>query len=337
MGDAQQAVPCPRAIRSRSVGIDAVRVVGLCAVIFGHTFAGVHTHQFIYAWHVPLFFVITGYLWAPGRTIGHELRARRRALAVPYLGWFILVAVVWIAWTGPRGATDFVILLPPLWGGASGEGLFGTFWFVSVLFFAAILFRLVERVTLPRQWALAVLGLTAGYLLGGWLAATPLAVGSAIPCMIFLLAGRTLRQHESRISHPVVVGASLIGASLVAIAIVPLAPIDIKHGSFGTPILSAVLAVTISSGMLLIAKGITVGPRLGRSLSALAIVGIAVVLFHPTILTLAKGLGLPKSVVLLAVMVIPWAIALLLHRTSSSSILIGASRSSHAKTLRAKI
>lgn len=145
---------------SRSVGIDAVRVLGIAAVIFGHVYTGPVTHQFIYAWHVPLFFVLTGYLWKRGRPLTRELLTRGRTLALPYAGWFVVISVLVTAVAMLSGReTSFDVLFGPAWGGANARGPFGTFWFVSVLFFTAVLFRMLERLPRPVVWLIAVVGL----------------------------------------------------------------------------------------------------------------------------------------------------------------------------------
>lgn len=71
-------------------------------------------------------------------------------------------------------------MLTPLWGGAEAGRPFSTFWFVSGLAVAAVLYRLLDA--LPdvacAGVACAVLGL--GYLAGPELARLPLAIGTAV-------------------------------------------------------------------------------------------------------------------------------------------------------------
>src|SRR6478609_9373400 len=100
--------------RARSAGIDAVRVVGIAAVIFGHTFRGPLTHEFLYAWHVPVFFFLTGYLWTPGRTLRQEFVNRGLTLGLPYIGWFVVISLLLIADMARKGAVDGNIVLLPL-------------------------------------------------------------------------------------------------------------------------------------------------------------------------------------------------------------------------------
>ena len=315
----------------RAVGIDAIRVMGIVAVIFGHTFTGPLTHEFIYAWHVPVFFFLTGYLWTRGRPLRTEFVKRGRTLVVPYIGWFIVISVLLPVDMARTGTVSFAVFARPALGGSQPSGVYGTFWFVSTLFFAAILYRVLDRLPRPAVWAIAVLGLIAGYALGGQLAATPLAIGSAFPCLIFLVAGSTARDLERYIHRPIVVGAALVVVPLVTIGIVRPDPIDIKQGLYGSPVLGVVLASMISFGLVLVAKSIPFPRVLGLVITEFALVGIAVVLFHPFVLNYSRAYGAPAAGIFVLAVVIPWAVALLIRRTPLSSFLIGARRSSRSK------
>lgn len=311
--------------QTRSAGIDAVRLIGIAAVIFGHVYTGPLTHEFVYAWHVPLFFFITGYLWTRDRTMDRELRNRWRTLAVPYLGWFAMISVLLVVDLVRTGAgLSWTTFLSPALGGSHARGAYGTFWFVSVLFFTAVLYRLLERLPAWCLWSVAALGLAGGHLFGGWLAATPLAIGSALPCLFFVACGAMLRRWENR--HPIApwIGVPLLVVPLLVIAVVDPQDIDIKQGLYGTPVLGPILAVSISFGLILVAKGVPFPRAIAAGVTELAIVGIAVVLSHPIVLVYGRALELPQPTLLLAALILPWAVALLMHRTPLSPLLIGA-------------
>ncbi|UAJ81005.1 acyltransferase family protein [Leifsonia sp. ZF2019] len=318
---------------ARSAGIDAVRVLGIGAVIFGHTFTGHLTHEFIYAWHVPVFFFLTGYLWKRGRTVGDEFVKRGRTLGLPYIGWFVVVSLLVAVDMARSGAVDLSFLGPSGYGGLSARGAFGTFWFVSTLFFAALLYRMIERLPRAVVWIVAIAGLAAGYLFGGWLASTPLAIGSALPCLIFLAVGTAAREVEPRIPRKPLVGLALIVLPLVVIALVQPEPIDIKQGLYGAPAVGVLFACAISFGLVLVAQAIPYPRVLGGLVTELAVVGIAVVLFHPYVLAYSRAHGLPAVGMFLAAVIVPWVVALLLHRTPLSALLIGFPRRAFRRVL----
>jgi acyltransferase len=317
-------------LQSRSAGIDAIRVAGIAAVIFGHVYSGPLTHQWIYPWHVPLFFVLTGYLWTPGRALDREFRTRSRALAVPYLSWFAIVSCVFLALASLSGTPSVESLIGPLWGGARAAGPYGTFWFVSVLFFTAILYRLVENLPMPALVGLAGAGLLFSSAAGPTLAGTPLGLGLAAPCLAFILAGRWFRQVEPGVRNPLLVGGLLLAAAATATAFLPLAEVDIKQGRFGTPVAGVLISVGIAVGFLLVVQRIPLGRVISRASLALATVGIAVVLAHPLVITALRMHGLGARWILLAAVIIPWTVALLLRRTPLAAVLLGLPRASQS-------
>lgn len=313
--------------RSRSAGIDAVRVLGIAAVIFGHVYTGPLTHQFLYAWHVPLFFFITGYLWTRGRSIGAELDKRGRTLGLPYVGWFLVITLLLVIDMARQGAgINLAVFLGPAMGGLSATGPYGTFWFVSVLFFTAVLHRAIEPLPRPAVWLIAALGLVVGYLHGPWLAATPLAIGSALPCLAFVVIGTIARDIESRIPARPWVGGALVVVPLVIIGFKHPAEINIKQGLYGAPLSGVLFACAISFGLLLLAKAIPLPGLLGSLATDFAVVGIAVVLFHTCVIAYGRSWGMAPIVLLGAALLIPWVAALALHRTPASGLLIGAPR-----------
>lgn len=311
---------------SRFAGIDALRIFGILAVICGHVYGVPLTHQWVYPWHVPLFFVLTGYLWSPGRSLWRELSTRTTSLMLPYVGWFVVVSVAVLLISSPTAIPNLSSLLTPLWGGTQARGQYGTFWFISVLFFTAVLYRAIDRLPRVVQWAIAAAGLAGAYFIGPQLASMPLGLGLALPSLIFVLAGRGVRDIEPRVSHPVTVGLALLGLSAAMIAFVPLAAVDVKYGQFGTPLAGVMVSVAIAMGLILIARQVPFGARAGKATATLAAVGIAVVLSHPLVIWAGTSRGLQPKWTMVAAILLPWAFALLVSRPGFSSVLLGTSR-----------
>lgn len=294
----------------RHTGIDLLRVVGIAAVVLGHVFAGPETHQWIYPWHVPVFFFLTGYFWKPDRTIRDELRNRSRTLLLPYLTWLLVgfgvLAVLGDLTTGH--------LLAALRGGVNLGGVFGAFWFVMTLFFTTILYRLVERSPVIA-WGIASAGLLIAYLFPGVLGATPQSIGLAAPCLVFVLAGRFARNHQP--AQRVLAGSVLLTLTGLAILLAPVGNINLKPADFGTPVLGVLVSIAASWGLTLLFSQI----KAPAFVTELAHCGIAVVLFHTAVITALSGA--PQAVVALAALFVPWTVALLLRRTPLAVVSTG--------------
>src|SRR5262245_28525061 len=101
------------ATSGRSVGVDAVRIVGLVAVVAGHTLGG---RELFYPWHMPLFFFLSGYLWTSGRSLPAEVQRRTRSLVVPYLFWLGVIGVLAVARLLAAGRSPWAQLAAMIWG-----------------------------------------------------------------------------------------------------------------------------------------------------------------------------------------------------------------------------
>lgn len=278
------------------------------------------------AWHVPVFFILTGYLWKPGRTVREELSRRSRTLLVPYAVWLAVIGCLYIgAFFVGTGSLPVEELRNAIYGGAFAVRPFSAFWFVTVLFFAAVLYRCLERLPHFVGWGLAGVGLVGALFAGELMSKTPLGIALAVPCLIFILIGRELPKLQRLIKHQLLVGVLLLAGGLSLVIFNILEPLDIKNGNFGTTGLSVTNAAAISFGLILLANSayrrLTAAAH--RVTTRLATVGFVVVLTHAYVLALLgtqpTGSWSDFAVALIA----PWIIGLILVRTPARRWAVG--------------
>ena len=322
--------------RERSAALDAVRVLGVAAVIVGHAVPDDEFRRYLFAWHVPLFFFLSGYLWRDTRAFADEVRARTRTLAYPYLFWLAVVGLVYVPLTlsgyfSPAPSLDD--WTGPLLGGANAREPFTTFWFVSALFFVALLFRLVMLLPAWARWAVGAAGLLAGYLLGSTLAHTPLAIGSALPCLIFLLVGRLIRPWVERMPRKALIGVALVVVGEVLVGTHLVQPVDIKLGRFGTPVAAVLVACVIATGLVLVAESVyrRASERAAAVTTALSYAGLTAVLLHPLFQWLLRPFDAPLWVFVVVMLVVPLAIGIGMRRTPLAQVATGAPRAGRAR------
>src|SRR4051794_34034047 len=169
--DTEGQMAAARLTSARNSGIDLLRVIGICAVVYGHVVATETTAQWVYSWHVPLFFFLSGYFWKRRRPFAAELRVRARSLLVPYAFWLVAGLIM----LGAAGLLTPEGVLAIVRGGATAKGIFAAFWFVTALFWAIMLARLLSPLPLWVSWLVAIAGVAASYVLP--LNALPLAIG----------------------------------------------------------------------------------------------------------------------------------------------------------------
>ncbi|RJT80905.1 acyltransferase [Arthrobacter cheniae] len=312
----------------RSGAIDFIRVLGIVAVVAGHVWSSDLVRNLLYTWHVPLFFFLSGYFWRLGRTAKDEVVKRGRTLGLPYAAWFAIIGIPYVIELLVSGNFGLGSFLRPLYGGSVAGRPFTTFWFVSVLFFTAILYRAVTKLPIAIQAVVAAVGLGAGYLVGDVLAKTPLAIGSALPCLSFMLIGTVASRLHPRLRWRPLLGLGLLSGGFALVWGGISTPLDMKGGDFGTPFVSMIVACAISFGLVLLAGFAfqSVPLAVSRLFTRLAASGFAAVLAHPAILWLLQTPADGTWIEFWIALVIPWAVGLIALQTPLSVWLTGQDR-----------
>lgn len=306
----------------RSGAIDLVRVVAVAAIVAGHAWTREATAELLYTWHVPVFFLLSGYLWTHGRSMRDELGRRIRSLGRPYLAWLVLLTIALIIMRTFTGEPIIARIVAAVYGGAAVGQPYFTMWFVAALFFTVLLYRAIERLPWWAQWAIVAAGVVLAELFGPLLVLAPLGLGYAPQCLVFVLAGVGFQRLRARITRPLLTGLVLLGASAVMVALGWAMPLDLKVAELGTPVVSIAVACAISVGMVLVAEAIIVPGRFSTLLTLLAMPMLVVVLGHPMLLWVPVE---PWAQFLLGVLV-PLGVGLLVQRTPLGPWLTGQRR-----------
>ncbi|HEY9096719.1 MAG TPA: acyltransferase family protein [Hydrogenophaga sp.] len=188
----------------RLTWLDAAKGLGIALIVWGHIYSITEPttlQVYVYAFHVPLFFFLSGLTFNPDRYNFSELfRAKTRTLLLPYLVYaflgflFYLAGYLFAQRMGLKIAQFDYGLLPPLLGilyGSLGDGhLVNTpVWFVIALFCTLMLGKAINHPALPRPWRIgAAMFIGAlGYVLGG-LVKLPFSLAPAMLGLVFFQA-----------------------------------------------------------------------------------------------------------------------------------------------------
>lgn len=132
-------------MKNRIEYIDTAKGILILTMLIGHIWNYGYVHDFIYAFHMPAFFVISGILFryssAIKKTFGRSIFAKFKALIIPYLFFEVFAIVLHVLQNGMilniKGYI-FEIITMRLSN--------GPLWFLIVLFLSEILFLLVYKV-----------------------------------------------------------------------------------------------------------------------------------------------------------------------------------------------
>ena len=183
---------------------DWAKAVGIFLVVLAHTALWHPLQNWIYVFHMPLFFFMSGYLFSFKRhpTLGGFARSRFRRLMVPYAVFNALAYTAWLLvlrhvgsdgddgtpWYSPligvlTGTGDEMIHDVPLW-------FFLCLYIVEVAYYA--LFRTQSA---ARRWLLILL-----FMALGWLnyrlnpVRLPFSLGTALVAMVFYAVAAEARR-----------------------------------------------------------------------------------------------------------------------------------------------
>lgn len=314
-------------LRARSAAIDGVRTAGIIAIVAGHTWPNdAWVSNWLFSWHVPVFLVISGYLWNPNRTIREELVKRTRTLATPYATWFLVVCAVWFSVRAAMG-------LPPsseplrdlLVGGFHISRPWSAFWFISALFIATMGMRILEHYSRILPWFIGFLALAWCYLDPGTARSVPFAAVQGAVGILFICVGRLLRTQTHRFDHPLGTGVVLVLAPLILTVLDYLPSLNMKAADLGAPAITVITSTAISCGLLLIAQATEAHwPRLLVHFSTeIARLGLPIILGHALVLgVLALFEISPSFWTFLIALTIPAGIGWLLSKTRLRSLFL---------------
>lgn len=269
-----------RGMQQRSHSLDLVRFLALVLVVAGHVWT-----DYPLSGYVAIFFIVTGYLWKPGRTVREEVAHKWGTLLLPYVAWGVpLLAVYTLINFLQVGSISAVAKSSAaiVWGGVRATEPFTAYWFLTAMFFACLMYR--AAINSKQSWviaALIMLSVVGAMLIGSHLTALPLGIGNALWSVQFIAAGHLLQKMRNWITAPRIAGVALVVLGLAAIWM-GVDRMVLKSGDFGTPLLSLSAVVAVSWGSLLLAEGYgpTLPQRLMEWCTALVMTSTPVLLLH---------------------------------------------------------
>lgn len=142
--------------RQRVLWIDVLKGLAIILVVIGHSAVECglnYWSNWIYTFHMPLFFLISGFLFTPQSEKCYFHKSFRR-LIIPFIAFVILLAFPYfVHWIINFSATGFIGIIRPMkimiaGGVMATAGWYTVAWFVVVLWMSANLFNFISS----RGW-----------------------------------------------------------------------------------------------------------------------------------------------------------------------------------------
>ena len=252
----------------RIEGIELSKAIMILLVVYGHLlerqmldgdsggFIEV-LYRWIYLFHMPFFFILSGFLYSTARPIGSYFFKKWNHLMLPYFAWLLLFNLKSIAGFGynlvvvgmePEKWTFYLNhFSDELYGGTRVHGAEVIFWFPPCLFFTQQLFNFIKNRISSEGWS--ALLMLAVYLVGyaGQFRypefTLPLALNVVAGALPLFYLGHLLRNEAI---HQKALKYGLIPVMLVlylAHALPDWTTVHMRMGVYGVPVLSTLAAM----------------------------------------------------------------------------------------------
>lgn len=150
-------------MKERVEWLDICKLIGIWLVILGHLNISKNIQIYIYSFHMPFFFLISGYLHKTPSNQFLQVKKHATSLLWPYLtfyiiNWLIVFITFFVAYTVITGQSNMTLencFIKPFLGLIYGNGydtetsrmLSRPLWFLLALFFVRVIFDFISYFT----------------------------------------------------------------------------------------------------------------------------------------------------------------------------------------------
>jgi acyltransferase len=179
--------------------IDLTKGIGIFLIVWGHCM--IVKSAYLYSFHLPLFFLISGYLYKKA-PFPYFLVNKINRILIPFIFFFIVSWIIFliliIVGYDPGSLIQHVKIFPFVFVGIEKDGGNGPIWFLACLFSLVLMYSLLDNY-IKNQYlfniVIVVLAM-AGYLCAKWNIHLPYRTDIAFSCILFYHLGYYGRKYN---------------------------------------------------------------------------------------------------------------------------------------------
>lgn len=189
---------------NRTEWLDIAKGIGIILMVVGHSSIPKFASDFIYSFHMPLFFIASGWCtnWSKDRFCSF-IKKKSTHLLIPFVLYSFMVLIIKKIWLG--GALGDVLI-----NGWQGTPL----WFIPVLFLSLLLAKAIMSITyIYLRLILLILLVALGVYLSYINFRMPWTLSSVPYATIFIVLGSKARLYQDYINSPrwwIMIGCFLV-------------------------------------------------------------------------------------------------------------------------------
>jgi len=253
-------------LKNRQQWIDIAKGLGIITVAAGHS--GSSSAYFLYWFHMPLFFIISGYLFKPLEdwlSVFNWSVKRTCQLLLPYLSFLAMIVIVEY-YLGNKNldyhkiADSFAFNFYP--GGRYTGGFYVIFWFVTCLYATQIVFALLHKAFRSSGICLVIIGIA--FLLAHYAPfivltnqyRIPWNIDVALFTLTYYAFGFFARDVLKNLNARISAASIAVTAALILCGAMGLFKysINLKYGTYDNLILDLTIPIVISIALFAVSQ-----------------------------------------------------------------------------------
>lgn len=244
-----------RTDQTRMEWIDFCRGIGIMLVVLGH--CNPPFNKIIYGFHMPLFFIISGFLYKPSKSYVKKYFIR---YIIPYfilscMNLIIQILVDIVKNEGLNNLSRYIVGILFSRGTTLWMPNCSPLWFMTCLFCAMVIYNTIKQYSSAVKWVIIILGIAISYTFQYFdIANLPWNINVSFMGVFFLAMGDELKKYINLIkscafNREILLISLIIG--VIAIWINPVEKVDFDAGIYGNLILM-LIGGTLPSCVLLV-------------------------------------------------------------------------------------
>lgn len=207
--------------KTRYLELDILKGIAILLMVFDHIDFGLLCHIYIQSFHMPLFFIVSGYLWK-SRDVKDEITKKFRTLIIPYVFFgslFLLIKLIAFRNFDSflRSLTAVFIFPTDMDRMPFNPGL----WFLPCLFLTSVIYNCLHSVTKGktiRLFAFVFILATVGWVVTSCCSfKIPFAIAPTLIALVFFFIGDRLKYVKAKIKTEKLFNLSVLYLVLFAL------------------------------------------------------------------------------------------------------------------------
>lgn len=132
--------------------IDILKGIGIILMIMGHIEFGKYIDKFIYSYHIPLFFIVSGILYSKSQLkFSRWIKKKAKSLLIPYISFGVVYLMIAIIQNIIHMRTISELkdnFFHFAWFNTDSLAIAGAIWFLTALFITELIFYLIDHLNI---------------------------------------------------------------------------------------------------------------------------------------------------------------------------------------------